>query len=71
MSIFYPAEPTSSKVGFPWLKCKDYSSRMNDTAKKDVKRKRNTATPHFFFQVVSTQFYRMKMFVYERAYIKH
>jgi hypothetical protein len=41
LSIFYPASIKSSdKIGFKWLKCKDYGGRMNDTAKKDVRRKR-------------------------------
>jgi len=70
MSIFYPASVKNDKLGFPWLKCSDYPSRMNDTAKKDVKRKRNKGTPYFFFQVVATQFYRLKMYVYEGACIK-
>jgi hypothetical protein len=41
-SIFYPATITpKDKLGVRWNKVKDYAGRMNDTAKKDVKRVRN------------------------------
>lgn len=53
LAIYYPACPIDCKTrkkGAKWLKVKDYASRMNDTAKKDVRRKRRV--PYLFFKVV-------------------
>lgn len=43
----------------------DYGSRMNDTAKKDVRRPNRV--PSVFFRIVSSQFYKLKIWVYENA----
>ena len=71
MSIFYPAEVTDQKLGYKWLKTRDYAGRMNDTIKKDNRpTKRNKYTPKLFFQVVCTQFYKFSMNIYEKAFLK-
>lgn len=55
LAIYYPADEEDTKfrkIGFPWLKVKDYASRMDDTAKKDLRRKRRV--PYLFFKIVVT-----------------
>lgn len=70
MAIYYPADPSDCKhrkLGFKWMKVKDYAKRMDDTAKKDVRRKRRI--PYLFFRIVVSQFYKFYMYVYEGAAI--
>ncbi|CAD8170126.1 unnamed protein product [Paramecium octaurelia] len=70
MAIYYPAsieDCKKRKKGFKWLKVKDYAKKMDDTAKKDVRRKRRV--PYLFFKIVVSQFYKFMINVYENAQI--
>lgn len=55
MAIYYPVDEDDIKklkIGFPWLKVPNYAKRVDDSSKKDVKRKRRV--PLIFFQIVCT-----------------
>jgi len=68
MAIYYPTslkDCSKCKKGFKWLKVKDYAKKMDDTAKKDVRR--NRRIPYLFFRIVVSQFYKFMINVYENA----
>lgn len=55
IAIYYPADVEdvkNLKIGFPWLKVPNYAKRVDDSSKKDLKRKRRV--PLIFFQIVCT-----------------
>lgn len=53
------------------MKTHDYASRMNDTVKKDNRPSaRNRFAPKLFFSVVSSQFYKFTMNLYDKAAVR-